>query len=136
MKSLIWQETTWGLCNLVVHELENKKKRKILQPTKYYTHTIQIQGRHARFLDRVPRTNGSFISFITTFRNSEIHLRSSGLIYSISRFGYIQRKKRIWRSIKDPGTLSIKCHTKKTETGQSLHRSSYHLQHVLDSFRN
>ena len=38
------------------------------------------------------------------------------------------------KRFEETGVLDIKCHTKKTETGQFLHRSSCHPQPVFDGF--
>ena len=120
------QKSSGSICNLVVHELE----KKILQSTKYI-HTLY------RYMDdTLVFWTGSlaqledFIQFINTLHGS-LKFTYEASVQSIQFLDLVIYKGK---RFDETGILDIKCHTKKTETGQFLHRSSCHPQPVFDGF--
>ncbi len=120
------QKSSGSICNLVVHELENK----ILKLTPYI-HTLYRYmddtlvfwtGSLQQLKDFVNEINTLHETLKFTYEASETSIQFLDLVlYKGTRF-------------KETGILDIKCHTKKTETGQFLHRTSSHPRSVFKGF--
>ena len=71
-----------------------------------------------------------FIQFINTLHGS-LKFTYEASVQSIQFLELVIYKRKRFDEVE---ILDIKCHTKKTETGQFLHRSSCHPQPVFDGF--
>ena len=114
------QKSSGSICNIVVHELENK----ILQSTNYI-HTLY------RFMD------DTLVFWKGSMEQLETFIQHINTLHKTLKFTYEASNHSIQfldlviykgKRFEETGILDIKCHTKKTETGQFLHRSSCHPQ--------
>ncbi|XP_072017043.1 uncharacterized protein [Amphiura filiformis] len=120
------QSSSGSICNLVVHELENK----ILQSTTHI-HTLY------RYMD------DTLVFWTGSLEDLQTFVQQVNTFHDTLKFTYEDSEDTIQfldlviykgKRFKEKGILDIKCHTKKTETGQFLHRSSCHPQPVFDGF--
>ena len=113
------QKSSGSICNLVVHELE----KKILQSTKYIHTLYRYMDDTFVFWTGSLAQLEDFIQFINTLHGS-LKFTYEASVQSIQFLDLVIYKGK---RFDETGILDIKCHTKKTETGQFLHRSSCHL---------
>ncbi|XP_072046859.1 uncharacterized protein [Amphiura filiformis] len=120
------QRSSGSICNLVVHELENK----ILQSTTHI-HTLY------RYMD------DTLVFWTGSLEDLQTFVQQVNTFHDTLKFTYEDSEDTIQfldlviykgKRFKEKGILDIKCHTKKTETGQFLHRSLCHPQPVFDGF--
>ena len=120
------QKSSGSICNLVVHELE----KKILQSSKYIHALYRYMNDTLVFWTGSLAQLEDFIQFINTLHGS-LKFTYEASVQSIQFLDLVIYKGK---RFDETGILTIKCHTKKTETGQFLHRSSCHPQPVFDGF--
>ena len=120
------QRSSGSICNLVVHELENK----ILQATTHI-HTLY------RYMD------DTLVFWTGSLEDLQTFVQQVNTFHDILKFTYEASEDTVQfldlviykgKRFKEKGILDIKCHTKKTETGQFQHRLSCHPQPVFDGF--
>lgn len=120
------QRSSGSICNLVVHELE-----KIILSSTKHIHKLY------RYMD------DTLVFWTGSFEELEAFVKHINTLHETLKFTYEASEHSIQfldlviykgDRFKTTNILDIKCHTKKTETGQFLHRSSCHPQSVFDGF--
>ena len=120
------QRSSPSICNLVVHILE--KKILNLSP---HIHTL------FRFMD------DTLVFFTASIQELEDLVKTANTLHPTLKITHEVSTETIQfldlviykgERFKSTGILDIKCHTKKTETGQYLHRTSSHPESVFRGF--
>jgi hypothetical protein len=120
------QKSSGSICNLVIHDLENK----ILGATAHI-HTLY------RYMD------DTLVFWTGSLEQLEAFVQHINTLHASLKFSYEASEHSVQfldlvvykgKRFEETGVPDIKCHTKKTETGQFLHRSSCHPQPVFDGF--
>jgi len=120
------QKSSGSICNLVVHEIEKeilRSKTHIHTLYRYMDDTLVIWTGSFQQLE-------AFIQHINTLHMS-LKLTYEASADSIQFLDLVVYKGKRFQ---ETGILDIKCHTKKTKTGQFLHRSSCHPGAVFEGF--